>query len=193
MLGEQCGEVLIVLILSTIDLLLCDCRCVKVLICQLGLRHHLTVWVQCEDRNETRDVSAAMRTQRRTRRFYPSFYKPLLHHTLFCLPLSPFLGHPLVCLSLSVSFSCRIGGPRDIDRARLNAVRLMGDVWFTDEILALVHSALQPHTNQHAGRTYTHWHTRTQAKMHVHTIKPHTHTHTHTRTHSHTNLYPGTV
>ncbi len=133
-----------------------------------------TMWVKCENLNKTRDTLAAMWMQRWTQCCYPSLYKSFLHHTPFVSPSHPSsITLWCVCLFLCCSVA-GTRGPRDIDWAQLNAVRLMGDMWFTDEILAL-HSASNhtcTHTNtrttQQCTHTYTVWAASMQTQVDMH-------------------------
>lgn len=136
----------------------------------LGRRKHLSIWGSHKDINDSRDTLAAMWMQPWTQCSYPSLYKSFLYHTLFVSPSHPF-PVTLWCVCLPLCRSVRgIGGPRGIDWARLNAVRLMGDMWFTDEILALVHSASN---HSHSQNTHTHTGiralTRYVGSKHIHT------------------------
>lgn len=130
------------------------------------------------------------------------------------LSLSHPFSTPLWCVCLCLCHSVAgIGGPLGIDWTLLNAIRLMGDMWFTDENSARVHAASN-HTHTHAntnllayktayktaivcthsyltGSKHIHkwtritsW-TKAQKQMHVCTLKRVLHTRTSARTPTH--------
>lgn len=125
-----------------------------------------------------------------THHFTSNFSIILSVYPSFALSLSPpGLSVPLCHLVAG------FGEPWGIDWTWLNAVRLTGDMWFTDEILALLHSACN-HTTSTRARIYSMWTQSAYTQMNTHYImrwctKTNACTHTlkwvpHTRTYAHT-------